>query len=520
MPRSGGPHGTTSDFADFKKAAEDSLSTEPSSDPEEERDIVGCPCLGFGNVLGNDDDDDDDDGNMRTKPSLITENSSLNVCASKDFFVTTIIEPNAIELQNLFVSSPRPLVPRRSKAPGSKARSATAVAATTSKPKHRRDAVRHAPTRSEAPFQEEDAAAAATVLDGDRDGEGDDSATSTGRLRRVRFHAGEQLVKEYHKNGRSLSSREEWQRCWFTARELKSFRMEQAEVVTKLFGQPPANASIPAQAEDPPTTTSTPDQCVRSSLSSTTTSISPRRRPQLSLMIQNLLSSHAVAKWRPRLPFKRRVTRSTQKKHEEIEKGQDDEDFAFDAFDYDIEESLLSGQIVPPRPEPDWRESINALYQECCKVAAASKNDADAAAKGNSPASIDRSLFQKIYRDRGDLVGLEVYILFALRGSVSTQIRQMLDYYFVDRYTSLPYPVEEEEEDRDDEDPERPRQRDLGGGRRRQHKRANGKPPQLELSQKIRRMNLPCQIFVHEMALAQAAALHNDDDDNKSESSS
>jgi len=69
----------------------------------------------------------------------------------------------------------------------------------------------------------------------------------------------------------------------------------------------------------------------------------------------------------------------------------------------------------------DWRDCIFEAYQECRKV---KRGDMD-----TLTGHVDREKLKGIYEENEDMVGLEVYILFALRGSVSKQVNRILDYW-------------------------------------------------------------------------------------------
>ena len=106
-------------------------------------------------------------------------------------------------------------------------------------------------------------------------------------------------------------------------------------------------------------------------------------------------------------------------------------------------------------------------YQECRKV---KRGDLDTL-RGH----VDRESLKQIYQQHPDLVGLEVYVLYSLRGAVNVQVKRMLDY------------VKESE------------------------KRASFLDAELNEEMFIRAsqaMTQPARVLVHEIALAQAALLN------------
>ncbi|KAL7569643.1 hypothetical protein ACA910_008299 [Epithemia clementina (nom. ined.)] len=236
---------------------------------------------------------------------------------------------------------------------------------------------------------------------------------------------------EYHDNDRSLSSFDEWKACWFSPEDLKSFKLQQAETVKTMFSARPAAADTEDDEED---------ASVAESVSTSASSIpNKKKKKKLRQKIVNILRLNSFAKNdRSSSPSKRSKRHQQQQELEEL----------------------------------DWRTSMELIYQECRKLNR----------RNQLVGHVNRAQFQNLYEKHGELVGLEVYILFALRGSVSSQVRQILQYY---RESLLP-PDEEDADPRYQQDPDQ---------------------PIAEFVQKCHLYTLPVRFFVHELALAQSAAL-------------
>ena len=257
-----------------------------------------------------------------------------------------------------------------------------------------------------------------------------DVTPSSSSRRRIRFDT---QKTEFHASGRTMTA-QEWEQCWFSPQDLKSFKVNQADIVKRLFGKPTADS------------TNTDKGNQASSESSSSSSLSSRRSwlSCKSGKLGSLLSSKrsSTSGIKPKFPHR--------------------------------QPSKKSHLIRQEEEETDWRESMDIIYQECRKVR-----------RGQMVGKVDRELFQKLYQEHEELVGLEVYILFALRGTVSSQVRNILKVARAGRNADATQELKREGEDRS----------------------STRKSNDEELRRHCLRFTLPAKYFVHEMAMAQSSAL-------------
>uniref|UniRef100_A0A7S2Y8H0 Uncharacterized protein n=1 Tax=Entomoneis paludosa TaxID=265537 RepID=A0A7S2Y8H0_9STRA len=206
-------------------------------------------------------------------------------------------------------------------------------------------------------------------------------------------------------------SEEEWSSCWYTPNELSQFKKTQAEAVKRLFKKKKSNNNL-------------------------------QKRPSFSRRLKQFKNSNGSDN---------ASTSSSQVS------GGSTTNRSMNSANT---ETVMSNY-------GDWRDILFAAYQECRKV---KRGDMD-----TLTGKIDREQLKEMYQEYSDLVGLEVYVLFALRGSVSKQVNRILDYW----------------------DDSWQRSHVLG---------ADGS--QQVFCKTCRSLTQPAAVLVQEIAMAQAAALH------------
>ena len=256
---------------------------------------------------------------------------------------------------------------------------------------------------------------------------------------------------KFYEHGRRTTA-DELRSCWYMDDELKSFKRKQVEVVKALFARPQDFLE-----QEQPLSISSPKQ----------------RRLGKAKTIMKALMRH---------PSKRKSLEPEQQPQTLIlppppEKEEVASPSSQESFDLDEDE------------QPHWRDLMAMAYRECRKV------------EGSKLlGQVDRDMVAKLYKDYDELVGLETYVLFAMRGSVSAQVDRILEYVKECEKGKVLLLRQRQKQ----------REREARAKLNEAEKEILEMDVEMEMQHLLlktcRRLTFPASIFAHEIALAQATA--------------